>query len=367
MFDELKAGWQGIKKLPSSATEFTKEATSRVFGDNSYDIKNPFDPTYGKVANNSAVLSGGNNGGGGSTAPKDDTKAPGNITETPPTAGGDFLGSNTAGSAADLAYYDSQEGILRGMLGKSQNTLNQGLTNLSDSYNRETGNANLQRSRAMENFGVQREDMTNGKQEALGQVDTNARTLNDSLRRILGMASGSSSSAYQYAAPNAVARQASGQRNNVLSDYAGNERDLSLAENRATQDFGSLLEELSRKRNQEESDLRAGVIETDQNTNQSLADLAAKRAQAQGAGYATARAAQQPYAAAINSGQSQLDSLFERFRSPVLSTRQVDVQTPQLRDYMVDRAGINAANQGGQQQYSPYSNFLRKPDEEQMA
>lgn len=284
--------------------------------------------------------------------------------ESDPYSGGGS--SSPAYDPGDLAYLDDQESQLKRLLKSAGNTLDSGLTNLSDSYNKEVGGANARRSRTLEDFGIQREDDTRDKSSALGKVDTNARTLNDSLRRILGMASGSGSSAYKYAAPNAVARQASAQRTGVLGDYAENDRNITLSENRAKTDFESLLEDLANQRKQQESDLRGGVLEREQGINSDLANVAAERAKLLGGGYAETRLAQAPFREAINSRQSQLDSLFERFRSPTLTPKPVNVQTPNLRDYMVDRAGINA-NRQSQSQYSPYMNFLRpKQDEEEQ-
>jgi hypothetical protein len=207
--------------------------------------------------------------------------------------------------------------------------------------------------------------MTRGKQDAIGQVDMNARTLNDSLRRTLGMASGSDSSAYKFAAPNAVAREASGERGEVLGDFAENERSIATAEKRAEEDFASLLDDLARQRNQSESGLRSGVLESRQNINRSLADIAAERSSMMGGNYNSAMAAQKPYAQAINARQQEIDSLFNRFRSPQLTAKPVEVQTPELQQYMVDEAGI-APGQAAQPQYSPYSNFLRRDLEEEL-
>src|ERR1044072_3267701 len=225
-------------------------------------------------------------------------------------AGGGSAAGGT-NSADELAYYDSQQNQLRDLLGRTQNTLNQGITNLTDSYNREVSGANQKRSRALEDFQIQREDTTRDKQTALGKVDTNARTLNDSLRRILGQASGSDSSAYQYAAPNAVAREASGKRNSVLSDYAENDRNISLSEKRATDDFQSLLDDLARQRGERERDLRTGVLESEQDLNAKLADVAGRRASAAGGGFASIRAAQSPYESATNDRRAQIDHLLE--------------------------------------------------------
>lgn len=287
----------------------------------------------------------------------------------PGSSGGGNSSGASGASPADLAYYDSQSNQLRDMLGRTQNTLDQGLTNLGDSYNREVGGANQQRSRALEDFQVKREDTTRAKQEALGQVDTNARTLNDSLRRVLGLASGSGSSAYQLAAPNAVAREASGKRNGVLSNYATNDRNIATSEKRATEDFGSLLDDLARQRSDKERELRTGVLQSEQDLNAKLGDNAAQRAAALGGDTSAIQAAQSPYDAAIADRRSQIDSLFERFRTPTFAPKPVTVQAPNLRDYMVDRSQINANNQSGasqQQQYNPYSYPLRKNLEDQL-
>lgn len=306
------------------------------------------------------------NSGSGNKDTKNNGKP--NKPETPANPGDNLglSGGGSGGSGAELAYYDTQERGLRNQLNRSALALNQGLANLGDSYNREVGKANAQRSRALEDFGIQREDTINAKQDALGRVDMNARTLNDSLRRTLAMAGGSNSSAYLYAAPNAVAREASGNRNDVLSDYADNERSLGLAERRAGEDFENLLGELQRDRNTQERDLRSGVFENQQSIDQQLAELSAKRSAARGDGFAASAAAQQPFIDSINNRQSQIDSLFDRYRSPQLQARDLKVETPQLRDYMVDKAAINSNAGAQQQQYSPYSNFLRRSEDEQL-
>lgn len=295
---------------------------------------------------------------------------PGNQDKTPEDQaklpGGSGSGGGSSANAADLAFLDSQENSLRQQLARAQTTLGQGITGLQDAFNRETSKANQQRSRALEDFGLQRDDTIRAKGDALGRVDTNARVLNDSLRKRIGMASGSGSSAYQYAAPNAVAREASGERTDVLGDYAVNERNLGLAERRAEQDFASLLEEIGRNRQSKEQQLRQSIAETEQDINSRLGGVAGQRAALRGGGYGAIRAAQSPYEAAIAERQSTLDNLFNQFRNPVLSTRQVEVQKPELRDYMVDRAAINAneASGGARDAYSPYSNFLRRDEEE---
>lgn len=210
---------------------------------------------------------------------------------------------------------------------------------------------------------MQREDTTRGKLDAVGNVDTNARVLNNSLRQILGLASGSGSSAYQITAPNAVARDASIKRAGVGDAYAENFRDLDVAETRAKSAFEQLLEDLERQRNTSERDFRTGVGEQRNAIEEQLADVARERALLQGGGYDQARMASQPFEARINERNISLDSLFDKFRNP-FKVNPVKVDTPELRDYNVDRTAINQQT-GQMDPGAPYRQFLPRKDEEE--
>jgi hypothetical protein len=179
---------------------------------------------------------------------------------------------------------------------------------------------------------------------------------------MLGMASGSGSSAYQLAAPNAVARQASQQRSNVMTNYGQNERDLNTAVDDTNVDFESLLNEILQQRRDREEELRAGVTTQQQGIYQGMGDIAAERARLRGG---DPMSASRPYETRYTQLQDSLDALPGKYRNAV-SARDLNVKTPSLRDYMVDRQAINANRQGGQSQYSPYLNFLKK-DEERVA
>lgn len=262
----------------------------------------------------------------------------------------------------DLAYLDSQQSLYERLLQSADGALNSGLQKLNDSTTSARNQATLKNSRAMRDYETKRTDTQNSKNQALGSVNTNARTLSDSLRRMLGMASGSGSSAYQITAPNAVARQASQQRNSVMSNYGQNERDIDTAVGDTKVDFTNLLQEIANQRRQREEELRAGVYGQQQGINQSLAEIASERARLQGG---NSLSAMRPYQDRYLGLQTQIDQLPTQFRTDITS-RDLNVKTPNLRDYMVDRQAINA-NRQGQSQYSPYSQFLRKDEEEQLA
>lgn len=291
-------------------------------------------------------------------------------TDTRDTSGA-YTGGTGGGSTApaydpaDLAYLDDQAGRLQRQQASADTTLNNGLTQLNDSYTGEVNTANTNQSRALSDFGVKREDTTRAKDSAINRTNTNARTLADSVRRRLGMASGSGSSAYQLAAPNAVAREASKNRTGVQESYGKNFRDLDTGETRVKQDFASLLDSLGRQRASRESDFRSGILDKKNQIDGSLAEIARQRALLLGGGYDQVKSAMAPYASAIDTRQSELDGLFNRFRTP-FEVKPVDVSTPNLRDYTVDRAAINANQTQGVEPYSPYSQFLKKNTEEEQ-
>jgi hypothetical protein len=284
---------------------------------------------------------------------------------------GDFGGSGTSSgsgsgySADDVAYIDDLIANYNRQLGRTDTGLKQGLSQLENSFNKEQSRQNQLRGRALEDFSMQREGTDLAKGRAIGQIDTNARTLADSLRRRLGMAGGTDSSAFKFAAPQAVARQASGERTDVLSDYGQNYRVLDTSEKRATEDFENLLADLVEQRRTRESGLRSGVLEQKNQISEALANAAREKAAILGGGYSAARSASAPYTNDIASRESQIDSLFSKFQTPY-SVQDVKVNTPSLRDYTVDRAAINA-NQGSSSTYSPYEQLLKKRNEESAA
>ena len=116
---------------------------------------------------------------------------------------------------------------------------------------------------------------------------------------ILGLASGSGSSAFQ-AGQGLAARVAGQQRGNVMSDYSANTQDLLRAKNRTDEDYQNYLNELSADRKAKEGDLRFGYAQQRQSLNDTLAQIAAERASLTGGNPLNAAA---PYNAQYDSIQ----------------------------------------------------------------
>lgn len=272
-------------------------------------------------------------------------------------------GGGASYSQEDVAYIDDLIANYNRQMGRTTSGLDTGLSTLESSFNKETSRQNEARGRALEDFSTRRSDTDLAKQNAIGKVDTNARTLADSLRRRLGMAGGTDSSAFKFAAPNAVARQASGERGDVLTNYGQNYRDLATAENKAKSDFENLLADLAEEKRSRETGLRSGVLEQQNKISEALANAAREKASIMGGGYGAARNASQQYTNDIASRETAIDNLLRGSVTPY-SVKDVQVNTPSLRDYTVDRAAINA-NQGTGSTYSPYEQLLKKRNEDQ--
>lgn len=278
------------------------------------------------------------------------------------------LGATAAAPAydpADLAYLDDQEARLNRQLASSNTSLANGLTQLEDSFNSQLNDTNTKESRALQDFGIKREDTTRSKDAALTRTDANARTLANSLRQRIGLASGSGSSAYQITAPGAVARDATKNRTGVLENFGQNFRNLDLGEKRVKEDFEEARQDLGAQRRSRESDFRSGILDRQNQIGGSLAEIARQRALLKGGGYDAVRSAMAPQVAAIDARQAEIDSLFSKYRTPY-SVRAVDTSTPELRNYTVDRAAFNANNTAGATDpTAPYGQFLRQDGDEE--
>ena len=282
-------------------------------------------------------------------------------------SGGSVLGTNTAPRTPaydqnDMKMLDSQYGKYQTLLDGLDPALASGLKNLGESETQANTNATQQNNRATRDFNISQQNSRNAKNTAINSVDNNARTMSDSLRRIIGMAGGSGGSA-QLAANNAVARTASGERTGVMGSFGKNEQALQTARDDTQTDFEKLLEEIKASRNTQEQALRGGIIDQRDNFNNTMADIDLERTSLRGG---DPLAAMQPYTDRFNTNQAELQALPEKYRN--IASRDVSVSKPALADYLVDKQALNASNQnGGQQQYSPYKAFLDKNKEEELA
>ena len=292
------------------------------------------------------------------------------ITSNPQYTGGSTGSRGTASTynPQDIAYLDDQMARLRSQHGSADTALNNGLTQLQDSYGREVQGANTRQNQTMQDFTTKETDTTRAKDSALTRTNENARTLAEGLRRRLGLASGSGSSAFQFAAPGAVAKMATENRTGVLENFGANFRDLNTSRDRVKSQYEEMLADLESQRKTRESDFRSGILEKKSQIDGSLAEAARQKALALGGGYEQVKTAMSPFVSQIDSRQAEIDGLFNKFRTP-FTQKAVDTSMPTLRDYMVDRANIGAGQPGPQDPTAPYKNpfGIKEDDEKQVA
>lgn len=294
------------------------------------------DPNPGNASVQGAAQVGGGGGGGAAAAP--DT------------------------SAADLAYLDDQEGRAKGMLSSTAKSLENGLLQLGDSVNKELDKNKQGRVSSAAKYGTQRNDTTEDKLDSVRGVKTNARTLADSVRRVLGMAAGRQSSAYQEVAPGAIARDASIKTTDVNDRYARNFRNIKTAEDETMAKYDESDNEVRDTAKQRESDLRAGILQQEQGIYGTLADIARQRESIKGGGYSAMRRASSAPEAAIGQRQAALDNLFTQFRTP-FSAKAVTATEANLDNYNVDKTELATKGAGGgaaSGEVSPYLQALKK-------
>lgn len=245
----------------------------------------------------------------------------------------------------DLAYLDDQEGLLKGMLTSSQNTLNNGLTQIGDTYDKEVGRTNDSKTAATQKFGTQREDTTRDMTGARGTANAQARSLADSVRRVLGIASGVNSSAYKEAAPGMIATDTTEKRGKIDQTFAKNFRNIKTAEDSTTTEFEKYLTDLADQRNQKESSLRENVLQAEQGIYNNLSEVARQRELVKGGGYDQVREATAPMRTEIANRQTAIDGLFNQFRTPY-QTKDVAAASPELSAYVVDNTAISKGGGG---------------------
>lgn len=276
--------------------------------------------------------------------------------------GGYNYGYGSGSTAPDVSAFDQAIAALRAQLGGHSAAYQGALSSNEANYNADKSNAELAHNRAQAGYDTQQQDTQNSKNAALNRVDTNARTLANSIRSILGMAAGSNSSAYQITAPGAVAREASQQRTGVLGDYGQNERDIQTARDQEKTDFERLLENLSTRLRQQNQAAQQSKLQGEISTFGQLADNSGKRSAALGG---SASSGAQPYMNEINARQAELNNILANPINAV-AVNPVVANTPSLREYITDRAAINAEGQAGEKgQYNPFSYFLKQKQQEQ--
>lgn len=290
----------------------------------------------GSPTDGSGALNGGGSGGGGAYAPQ-------------------------------IGSIDAQMAGLNGTLGTIDSSQAHGLTGLQDQYNQKVSDANQNHGYAVQDFNTQEQNDNLNHQQAIDQVGTHARTLANSVRQMIGSASGSGSSAYQLTAPGAVQRQADLGTQNINDNFGQNMSALTTAKQRedaAYQGPNGLLGQLANALTQNQNAMKTSYAGQRQQINSSLGDLAAQRAAYMGGGLGATQAAAAPYTANVQAQTDAINNIANSYQSPFSSIAPVKVAAPTLRDYVTGQSSAQANPDGTQSattaSFNPLATWLGK-------
>lgn len=252
------------------------------------------------------------------------------------------------------AYVDSQIANLNDLLGRTDTSLNQGLEQLNSSYQGSVNQQNNQLAQANQDYSDKRVATNKDKLGAYNTINKNANNGYRSLSQIIGRASGTGSSAFQEALPDAIGKDIGSKRGEANTTYASNMGNIDTAQKKTELSFQQILQDLANQRQAQEQSLRTGVEQQKQSILSQQQALQAQRGNLAGA------QALQPQ---IEGSRNAVDSFFQQFK-PTYTAQQAAIAAPDLGKYNVDRSVVNAQNQGGNTA-NPYADILRKKLQEQ--
>jgi len=258
---------------------------------------------------------------------------------------------------AALAYYNDQEAQARQALGRLNQQREIGLGNIGSSFNSALNSLLGNNAQAERDAGLTKQRTIDDNVTARANVDQTVARQAQGLRRLLG----NSSSAAEYAAPLAVARQGNQQQGAIQTSFGRNLQNIDIADEDRKRQFGSAQEDLNNQRRIQENQLNSGLLNSEATINESLSNIALQRAQAQGQNYAQARGQLTPFNDRINTLLSQIDQLGA---NPAIAAKNVSFTAPTLDAYNTSGIAVAQGQNPAQQQAGQYANLLNQQDED---
>jgi hypothetical protein len=263
--------------------------------------------------------------------------------------------------ADNISALDDADTQLNGQLGSVHTNLDNGLTQLNDDYNKTVNRTNEDEATALKGYDDNRVTTTKARLGATDAINQNSNTLANSVRRIIGLASGNNSTAYNITAPGLIAKDADAKLTENADTFAANFKKIDDAQNDTKTRFDRAITDYGDTKKAKESALRQGILEQEQSIYGDLANNAAKRTQLNGGTYADGKAAAASATANVNSRQSAIDALFSQFRTPYAMAT-VTPTAATTGDYNATKTNLNqpTAGDGSAVSESPYLQFLKK-------
>ena len=271
-------------------------------------------------------------------------------------AAGGGISAAPAFDPAAMAYYDDQQNLANQALARLNAQRGIGQGNIANSFQSALNQLLGSNAQAERDAGLTKQRTIDDNVTARANVDQTVARQAQGLRRLLG----NSSSAAQYAAPLAVARQGNEQQGAIQTSFGRNLQNIDIADEDRKKAFGSAQEDLGRQRTQQENQLNAGLLQNEAQINEQLSSIALQRAQAQGKNYAQARGSLAPFNDRVSTLLSQIDQLGA---NPAIAAKNVSFTAPTLDQYNTSGIQVAQGQTPAQAQAGQYAQLLQAEQE----
>lgn len=198
---------------------------------------------------------------------------------------GGSTGQNNAGSsttADDLAGFDQAIANTNSAMGRLGNQFSSGNSAIDSSYQNALNQLLLGKNQSQQAYGASKQQASTDYVGAKNTIGANAGASLFGLQRLLGSRGAGGSSAATQVAPQAVARQATLQRNDVGNAFGANNQALDTNWNNYATGYNNSVADVGDQRDRQRQGLQGNVDSNRATLLQTLAQLTAQRDQVAG-------------------------------------------------------------------------------------
>lgn len=264
-------------------------------------------------------------------------------------------------SAADRGQYQVQRDALTGLLNSLGIQESTGLRNYQSSYDTAVAQSMANKNSGLKTYNDQEVRNNADRSRNINKVNTNTENNYNSLMRALGLGGAGVSSAAQYLVPDAVARQATGERTEAIGTWGDNAYAIDSGRKKLERDYQNEFNRMTREHQVNQDNFRQQIAQRRLDTQGQLSQIDAALANGDPSALAAARDA-------VMRQQQALDAIIAAARTPGYAVASVDPTAVNLSQWRQDPAAMAS----GQQAQDPtatdtaaYLPYLRD-DEDQL-
>lgn len=243
--------------------------------------------------------------------------------------------SGSTVNGADLASYDQSANNIQAAINRLGGQKSVGERNINDAYNSSFNKLMGEFAIGKRNYDTTKTQQSQDFVKTKNQINSSVGTNLTGLRRLLASRGAGASSAYDFVAPEAAARQGTLQRSDAADTFGRNQQALDTNWNDYTTGVEQNKKELEQQKSANLRGLESTINQNRASLLQNLANIRAQRAAAAGG---SPTAAAQPYLDEANGLLSAADALGLQYANPVVRVNNPTVyNAPDLQEYTMGR------------------------------